>query len=85
MRVCCPRTNAKAIQSIYHEPEQMHQSNYNLDIKKNNKSNFVNGEVTEYIITYHETEFKIRVLKILRIMCVMEQIHVNVLIFQRRE
>ena len=63
----------------------MHQSNYNLDIKKNNKSNFVNGEVTEYIITYHETEFKIRVLKILRIMCVMEQIHVNVLIFQRRE
>jgi hypothetical protein len=62
----------------------MHQSNYNLDIKNTNKSNFVNEEVTEYIITYHETEFKIRVLEILRIMCVMEQIHVNVLIFQRR-
>lgn len=44
----------------------------------------MNGEVTEYIITYQETEFKIRVLEILRIRCVMEQIHVNELICQRR-
>lgn len=52
--------------------------------KNTNRSNLVNGEVTEYIITYQETEFKIRVLEILRIRCVMEQIHVNELICQRR-
>lgn len=61
----------------------MHPSNYNLGNKKTPmKNNWVNREVIEYIITFQETEYKIRGLDILRIMCIMEQIHV--LICQRR-
>jgi hypothetical protein len=44
----------------------------------------VHEEVTEYIITNQEDELKIWVLVILRMDFVMEQIHQNVLIFQRR-